>query len=398
MTAENNQKGHLEASVHKFMHENWNGNYTAPNPTTYPFLWLWDSCFHSLIWAALGEEEKCLTELSSIFESQAEDGFIPHVNYSAQPNLPQSEWANLWGRTHSSSITQPPMYGHAIAELTKMGIEIPEEIIEKAKKGLAFLFNQRRRDFKTGLIYLCHPWETGIDNSPRWDDYIEGDFQGDTEGNFQVKAWDVQKIELLKHIELNENNSPEFNPAFPVVSIGFNALVAFNVLELEKVAECELGAIEIIQALDESFDSELKTWVDPSLDKSLTKGISSRVRVLDALLTGFVSDKNFDIIEEQVNNKKAFGGEFGLATVHREESSFSQNTYWRGSVWPQMMYLFIKMFEFNGREETATILKESFLNGVLKANFSEYWGADTGEGLGACPQSWAGLIVMNQLP
>ena len=30
--------------------------YCVPNPTTYPWQWLWDSCFHAVAWAALGDE------------------------------------------------------------------------------------------------------------------------------------------------------------------------------------------------------------------------------------------------------------------------------------------------------------------------------------------------------
>ena len=37
--------------------------YTAPNTDVYPWLWLWDSCFHVLIWAQLGEFGRACAEL-----------------------------------------------------------------------------------------------------------------------------------------------------------------------------------------------------------------------------------------------------------------------------------------------------------------------------------------------
>ena len=32
------------------------GGFCVPNPTTYPWQWLWDSCFHAVVWAHLGDE------------------------------------------------------------------------------------------------------------------------------------------------------------------------------------------------------------------------------------------------------------------------------------------------------------------------------------------------------
>jgi hypothetical protein len=33
------------------LNANWraDGGYTSPNPDTYPWQWLWDSCFHAII-------------------------------------------------------------------------------------------------------------------------------------------------------------------------------------------------------------------------------------------------------------------------------------------------------------------------------------------------------------
>ena len=33
--------------------------------------------------------------------------------------------ASFWGRPETSSITQPPMYGHALAELHRAGVGCP---------------------------------------------------------------------------------------------------------------------------------------------------------------------------------------------------------------------------------------------------------------------------------
>jgi histidinol-phosphate phosphatase family protein len=49
---------------------------------------------------------------------QDRDGFVPHVDYQRDP----LHLADFWGRVEGSSITQPPMAGHALAELRRRGI------------------------------------------------------------------------------------------------------------------------------------------------------------------------------------------------------------------------------------------------------------------------------------
>jgi len=81
--------------------------------------------------------------------------------------------AAFWGRQGWSSITQPPMYGHAIAELAARGITVDPELLERATAGLRFLLDRRRRS-PGGLVEIVHPWESGADDSPRWDDLVGG--------------------------------------------------------------------------------------------------------------------------------------------------------------------------------------------------------------------------------
>ena len=115
--------------------------HTVPNADVYPWQWLWDSCFHALIWAELGEPERAVTELRSALADQDELGFVPHIRYAGGP----SPHAEFWGRPATSSITQPPMYGHAVAELERRGIAVPDDVRERAVRGLRFLLDHRRR-------------------------------------------------------------------------------------------------------------------------------------------------------------------------------------------------------------------------------------------------------------
>ena len=195
--------------------------YTSPNLTTYPWQWLWDSCFHALVWAALGRPERSLAELDAALAPIDADGFVPHMRYQSDPTVR----ADFWGRPGTSSITQPPMFGHALAELHRGGVDLPAVVLERATAAFRFLLE--RRDRTGGLVAVVHPWETGCDDSPRWDHWSPGPY--DRTGFRAVKG------DLVTTIRRTVAGSPVGNDAFAPGSIGFNALVAFNARELAAV-------------------------------------------------------------------------------------------------------------------------------------------------------------------
>ena len=190
------------------------GGFCVPHAMTYPWQWLWDSCFHAVVWAHLGDD-RAAAELRSALSAQDADGFVPHLRYGPGP----SPHGALWGRDGTSTITQPPMYGHALAELARQGLAVDDELVGRAEHGLRFLLHERRRS-SAGLVELCHPWESGCDDSPRWDDAVPR--------GWTPPAWFDRKGELVAGIERTAGGAPLHNPAFAVGSVGFSALVAWN--------------------------------------------------------------------------------------------------------------------------------------------------------------------------
>ncbi len=371
----------LIAGARAVLDSNWRAaGYTVPNSRVYPFQWLWDSCFHSIVWAELGEPDRAVSELAHLFRTQNTDGFVPHMDYEFDP----SAHADLWGRDEQSCITQPPMFGHAIRELAARSIDV-DALVEPATRGLRFLLDTRPRI--DGLISLCHPWESGGDNCPRWDHWCPGDWSFD--------RWRARKSELVASIDFSPAGSPLSNQQFVVGSCGFTALVAFNALELAEVTGDEAlraSALDLAAALDTRWDDELRTWVDTG-DASATSG---RTRVLDALLPVLVpiDPRHRASALAELLDDAAFGGACGPAGVHRDEPSFAATEYWRGPAWPQLTYLFMvaarRLDRIDERRRFASMLRE----GAQRSQWAEYWAPDDGEGLGAIPQSWATLAAL----
>ena len=61
----------LRTEVRALLDAHWDRErgYCVPNPMTYPHLWLWDSCFHAVVWAHLGDE-RAVVELESTLAGQ----------------------------------------------------------------------------------------------------------------------------------------------------------------------------------------------------------------------------------------------------------------------------------------------------------------------------------------
>ena len=355
--------------------------YAVPNPGTYPWQWLWDSCFHAVCWAELGDD-RSLTELQTALSVQAADGFVPHMNYVRSPGVA----ADLWGRDDASSITQPPMYGHAVAELVRRGVDVDEETVASAEHGLRFLLVSRQR-LPSGLVALCHPWESGADDSPRWDDFCPG--------GFSLEAWRATKNRLVTSIRRSPTGSPLANTAFECASAGFNALVVFNAWELATVtgrSETTDKADELAGCLGAQWDESQRTWADSGASE---RG-SGRARTLDGLLPMLVAaeTERIDAVAADVTDNSAYGGWCGPAGVHRDEPGFDPRSYWRGPAWPQLNYLAWVGLRGHGHHEAAQQVAASTVRGAMQSGFAEYWDPDDGTGGGAVPQSWAALVAL----
>ena len=76
----------LRRQAEATMMDHWRPDgYTSPNLTTYPCQWLWDSCFHALVWAGIGRPDRGLAELASALAPIDADGFVPHMRYRSDP-------------------------------------------------------------------------------------------------------------------------------------------------------------------------------------------------------------------------------------------------------------------------------------------------------------------------
>jgi hypothetical protein len=373
----------LEARCRAVLEAHWREpGFTVPNATTYPWQWLWDSAFHAIVWAHLGEPDRAVSELRCLFDRQHETGFVPHMTFWSDPPADQE---SFWGRAGISSITQPPMYGHALAELHRLGIDVPGDLVDAATGGLRHLVSWRVRI--GGLVAVAHPWETGCDDSPRWDHWVPD--------GWSVERWRAVKGDLMATVERAPGYVPIANGEFRVAPVGFNALLAWNLRELATVTGDDAltgPADDLAESLAARWRPDLATWVDAG-DSGDTSGT---IRTSDALLPLLVEtrDEVVDVVAAALTDPDGLGAVCGPRGVDRREPTYAARTYWRGPAWPQLTYLLAIASSRHGRHDLAATLGAALVDGAERSGLAEFWEPDTGEGLGAIPQSWTTLAAV----
>lgn len=318
--------------------------FTVPHATTYPFRWLWDSCLHSVIWLALGDADRAVRELEVALSVQEPDGFVPHLHYVSDP----AHHEPFWGRPSVSTISQPPVAGHAVATLERAGVPVPAGLRERAERAVSWWWRERRHP--SGLVAVRHPWETGCDDSPRFDHW----------GAADPSRWFDVKGELVA----------SGGDGFDCAPVGLSAMVAWDARELGLDPPAGL-----LDAIGSRWDGERGTWVDAG-DAAATSG---RTRTLDGLLPLLVVPDPGVPVDDYL-------APFGPRGVHPDEPAYEPDRYWRGGVWPPLAYL---LWRAGVRELAAPTVAGADASGL-----AEWWHPETGAPGGAVPQSWAALTVL----
>jgi len=380
----------LATEVRALLEAHWDNDrgWSVPNPNVYPHLWLWDSCFHAIIWGTLGDR-RALTELDAVLQGQLPEGMVPHMRYGG---VPPDTW--LGPLPTSSSLTQPPMFGHAVKVLRERGLEPSPQTLERARKGLDWLWNCRRTD--DGLIYIVHPWEGGNDHSPRWDDWGA---PGRTKADYNRAARTAWNKERVQDIAFADDGAGQWSSAFVTCPASFNAYVAFNLAELgESLGDSELleRARQLSSAMDQLlWDEDEQLWSDLAV---VGGGASTRIPTSDGVMGALATNDRAKAMAalNQLEDPARFGSEHGPTNVARTHPSYDPGMYWRGTAWPPLNYLFWLAQLRWDRADAAGRLAAQTARSAVESGWAEYWNPETGEGLGAIPQSWTGLVVAMQ--
>ncbi len=329
----------------------------SPSPTEgFTGIWNWDAAFHAIGMLDF-DHEIAKEQILGFCQFQTEDGMFPD--------------AILESGYIEDRLCKPPVMASAAAKVYKYtgDMDFLKEIYPKLVKNEAFWVNKRlhdgmfhydsdksrMKDFEEYKKYAA--FESGWDNSPRWDDE-------------PFNCW---------AIDLN---------CYMVMTYRALAYMAGELGEDKAVwEEKEKELTELIE--NRLWNEELKSYTDYNFNKGEYVEALSPASFMP-LFIGIAPCERADCMNEIA--KKHFLP--GMPTIAYDHPEYSTK-YWRGPCWLNVAYFAAKALKDYGYTETAETVRNTILDWVY--NDGEYihenYNSTTGEGLYVSHFSWSSVFV-----
>lgn len=433
MTDQSLLKGLKKRAV-KVLKDNDTGNSTKPALLLYPHQWNWDSAFIAIGLSHI-DEERAQQEILSLLRGQWTNGMIPHIIFNPHyaKYFPNSAFWNTSAcfsgapkTVQTSGITQPPILASATYAVfknsgnKKKAIAFLKKVFPALKKYYRF-FLTYRDPMEEGLAYIIHPWESGLDNSPRWDEVLSNIKMKWTPKYERVdnkiispeqrpsdQEYDkyTYLVELFRDVNYDSNRIWDENP-FIVQPILLNCLLYESTQSLKEIckildedtAEIEQWTLKIRNGINNKlWDKNLKMYCDFDLKNSRLIR-KETIASFTPLYAGIPSQGIADLLVNTLMLPTQYWPTDGypLTSVSMSAPEFDPKKYWRGPVWININWLMIKGLQRYGYYEESRHLIEKTIGLVLKSGFYEYFDPFTGKGYGSDKFSWSASLIIDLL-
>ncbi len=423
------------------LYGNDRGTWTRPSPRLYPHQWSWDAGFVAMGWAQL-DPMRAINELWSLLRGQWSTGMIPQIVFDL--NVARGAYEpgpNTWGTilhappgTATSGICQPPIHAIALARVREAAAtrdaatlhEVDDAIVDlypRLERWHRWLRTARDPD-ETGLVTILHPWESGLDNSPRWDrplsavepeeidellrpdlTYVTDPSERPTNGEYERYRFLVDR---LVAVDYDQEKAMASHP-FRVADVFFSAILAAAddaLAELAAIAgrpEAADGhrgnADRTRHALDGAWDHELHACLDQ--DRITGRAIrSDTIGGFAPLISGCSLDRTAALIDRLLG--PTYAGADGLAwplplSTATTDPRFDKKGYWRGPQWPPITWLLWWGLRRAGHHRTANHLRTTAIEQLRDTGCTEYVEPFSGDPLGSSSQSWTAAVALDWL-
>ncbi|GAB3652063.1 trehalase family glycosidase [Actinocorallia lasiicapitis] len=408
---------------------NWTGAATVPSPGLYPHQWAWDSAFVCMGLARV-HYDRAEQELVSLFRGQWETGMLPHIVFNTgvarhayfpgpelwrsakQPQAPRD--------AETSGITQPPL--HALAALrTYAGAPDGERGRAFLRRIWPNLLAQHRylavhRDLGgTGLISICHPWESGLDNSPAWDlplaalqlppnAYAPAGLPRalPTGVDYERYVWLVTTFRETGYSDDHLRDDHPFAVEDPLVNSAYlastHALAEIaGLIGADPVPHREEAARIHTALNDRLWDPDHACFrpFDVRTGRRIpVTTIATFAPLLDPELPAPAVRGLVDLL---LSARFAGAAGYPVPTCDIQAPAFDRAAYWRGPTWVNTNWLLWSGATEQGLQVIADLLYGSTLRLIRQSGFREFFDPFDGTGRGSHDFSWSAALVLDLL-
>jgi hypothetical protein len=426
----------LAAQAKRVLDSNRVGRFTKPAPNLYPHQWSWDSAFIAMGYAHY-DQARAEEELRSLFAAQWTNGLVPHIVFNPQASgySPNPEmWRTIGNQkvppgSLTSGIVQPPVHATAVLHVSRYGRDqerarlFMAEMFPRLRDWHAYLYRERDRQ-STGLVYIRHPWESGMDNSPLWDASLRR-IQPRPEEVPAYRRVDTTIVDaadrptnadydrymyLVKLFADRDYDEARIFPDCPylIYDVLFNTLLCQANRDMAKIAAA-LGedpapfaawAERTAQALNSTcWDAEHGIYVD--FDLAAGQPIPAHVAAGFApLYAGIPGTEQAQRMYSYLNSPAFCGLDeacYPVPSYNRLAPDYSPNRYWRGPVWINVNWLLYHGLRRYGFDAYARRVEQAMIELVRQHGFFEYFNPQTGQGHGTDQFSWTAALLLDVL-
>lgn len=420
------------------------GTMVTAAPKLYPHMWSWDAAFISIGLAHLDVDRAAL-EMETLFAAQWRNGMVPHIVFGEGTDY--FPGPARWGTSElnpdapeeprTSGICQPPVHAIAVRRIVDIGRQGTSADRRRAEGFLRGMWprvyrwhewlTERRDPDGRGLLGIVHGWESGMDNSPRWDEPYEGvhpeaslppytrrdrgivddDSQRPSDVEYDRYLWLLEEMRRVAY----EPEQVLATSSFLVTDVFMSAVfaVACEVLaELGEECDQPREQVEELRRWAERSRSAVAATCDPDTglarDEDLRSGrwlSGNNVAGFAPLLCGGLGEEAEQRLLGLLDSAEWTGYPGLLAavppTVSPADPGFRPREYWRGPQWPFLNWLLYWAFTRRGWERRAADLRSESLRQLADGNFAEYYEPFSGEPLGSLNQSWTAAVALDWL-
>ncbi len=422
------------------------GTMTTAAPNLYPHMWSWDAGFVAIGLARVNVP-RAIIELRTLLDAQWSNGMIPHIVFSPDADL-YFPGPDRWGtdtavarppNIRTSGICQPPVHAIALQHILDRAAEngaddrraawqFAEETFDSWVHWHRWLASARDPSGQ-GLVEIHHGWESGFDNSPRWDEpyarvrpghvppFVRRDTSHVADASERPSDEEYRKYLWL----MQQMQKVDFDDEAVLEVIDFRVQDVFSSAILATASEVLAGigdqlrrpleAAEL-RTIAARFRAGVFATLDPATGLARDRDVRADAWVSKQTIAGFaplICGSGGDPAMESVLSRQRrllIGPEWmGHQTLRYPlppsasptSPDYRPRTYWRGPVWPFMNLLFGWALARDGHYHLQDALRTASLEQLSDLAFGEYYHPVTGEPLGSHAQAWTAAAALEWL-
>ena len=429
-------KGYIKRAK-DVLETNWNGEYTIPAAGLYPHQWNWDSGFIAIGYSHY-QTDWAIRELTHLFNAQWANGMVPQIvfnrqrlgSYFPEPDFWQIERSpNAPKGLLTSGITMPPIHAFAALRIYE-NAKNPDAvrpfldwIFPRLLKLHRYLYRERDPE-RIGLVYIRHPWESGMDNSPMWDkvlsridprsvkipryerlDLSSGVKADERPGGIDYDRF-VYLVDIFRRLAYDEKaikkESPYliYGPLFnSILSASNEALIGLADIIGRDKKEIELWHDQTKLAIQEKLYHEERSIFDfydlvenRRLEGDTAAGFlplfgGAATKAQAARLYNYLNSQSFCALHQ--------GNCYTIPNYDVCKEDFERANYWRGPLWININWMIMQGLKRYGYKQKADAIAKDILQLPIRFGFREYFDSFDGRGYGSNNFSWTAALFID---